>query len=62
MICDVMFCFVLNSSMCNVYLHCVSVCTGQARDLGEAVEMFQDASVQSLLHPAAVDLWNLLLH
>lgn len=48
--------------MYNLYMQCVSVCTGQAGDLGEAVEVFQNASVQSLLHPAAVDLWNLLLH
>lgn len=55
-----LWCF--NPSVNNVSIECVSVCTGQARDLGEAVEMFQDASVQSLLHPAAADLWNLLLH
>lgn len=59
-ICDVICCF--NCSMYNLFIQCVSACTGQARDLGEAVEMFQDASVQSLLHPAAVDLWDLLLH
>lgn len=38
------------------------VCAGQARDLGETVEMFQDATVQPFLYPAAFDLWNLLLH
>lgn len=43
---------------------CVAVCVfaGQARDLGETVEMFQDATVQPFLYPAAFDLWNLLLH
>lgn len=38
------------------------VCVGQTRDLGETVEMFQDAAVQPFLHPAAFDLWDLLLH
>lgn len=38
------------------------VCAGQTRDLGEAVEMLQNAALQSFLHPAASDLWNLLLH
>lgn len=35
---------------------------GQAGDLGETVEVFQDAAVQPLLYPAAFDLWDLLLH
>lgn len=51
-----------NCSIYSFYKHCVSVCAGQTRDVGEAVEMFPDAPVQSLLHPAAIDLWNLLLH
>lgn len=36
--------------------------SGQARDVGETVEVFQDAAFQPFLHPAAFDLWHLLLH
>ncbi|KAJ8339749.1 hypothetical protein SKAU_G00343820 [Synaphobranchus kaupii] len=36
--------------------------TGQTRNVGETVEMLQDAAVQSLLHSAAFDLRNVPLH
>jgi len=49
--------------VCAYVCVCVCVCvSGQARDLGETVALFQDAPFQPLLHPAAPDLWNVLLH
>lgn len=41
---------------------CVRACTGQARDMGEAVAVLQDVAVQPLLHPAATHLRHILLH